>query len=66
MVKNLPPNAGAMGSIPGSGRSLGEGNGNPPQARTWKIPWTEEPGGKKKKPFYTVGGNVNWCSHYRE
>ena len=19
---------------------------------------------KKKEPFYTVGGNVNWCSHY--
>ena len=24
-------NAGDLGSIPGSGRSLGEGNGNPPQ-----------------------------------
>ena len=32
MVKNLPANAGDlrdMGSIPGSGRSPGEGNGNP-------------------------------------
>ena len=19
---------------------------------------------EKRKPFYTVGGNVNWCSHY--
>ena len=19
---------------------------------------------KKKEPLYTVGGNVNWCSHY--
>ena len=31
-VKNLPASAGAagdMGSIPGSGRSLGGGNGNP-------------------------------------
>ena len=28
-VKNLPANAGNMGSIPGSGRSPGEGNGNP-------------------------------------
>ena len=27
-VKNLPANAGDMGSIPGSGRSPGEGNGN--------------------------------------
>ena len=26
-VKNLPANVGDVGSIPGSGRSLGEGNG---------------------------------------
>ena len=31
MVKNLPDNAGEAGLIPGSGRSLGEGNGNPLQ-----------------------------------
>ena len=34
MVKNLPANAGDttdLGSIPGSGRSFGEGNGNPLQ-----------------------------------
>ena len=34
MVKNLPANAGGardVGSIPGSGRSPGEGNGNPLQ-----------------------------------
>ena len=28
MVKELPANAGDAGSIPGSGRSLGGGNGN--------------------------------------
>ena len=28
VVKNLLANAGDTGSIPGSGRSLGEGNGN--------------------------------------
>ena len=28
-VKNLPANAGDIGSIPGSRRSLGEGNDNP-------------------------------------
>jgi len=28
VVKNLPANVGDMGSIPGSGRSPGEGNGN--------------------------------------
>ena len=31
MVKNPPVNAGDAGSIPGSGRSPGEGNGNPLQ-----------------------------------
>ena len=34
MIKNLPANGGATGdagSIPGSGRSPGEGNGNPLQ-----------------------------------
>ena len=41
-VKHLAYNAGDLGSIPGLGRSSGEGNGNPLQ---WKIPWTEEHGG---------------------
>ena len=31
VVKNPPANAGDMGSIPGLGRSLGEGNDNPLQ-----------------------------------
>ena len=31
MVKNLPANAGDVGSIPDPGRSPGEGNGNPLQ-----------------------------------
>ena len=31
MVKNLPPNAGDLGLIPGWGRSPGGGNGNPLQ-----------------------------------
>ena len=31
MVKNTPANAGYVGSIPGSGRSPAEGNGNPLQ-----------------------------------
>ena len=31
MVKHLAYNAGDLGSIPGSGRSSGEGNGNPLQ-----------------------------------
>ena len=36
--------AGDPGSIPGSGRSPGEGNGNS-SSLAWEIPWTEEPGG---------------------
>ena len=35
--------AGDLSSIPGSGRSPGEGHGNPSTV-TWRIPWTEEPG----------------------
>ena len=38
-------NAGDPGSIPGSGRSPGEGNGNPLQYSCLeKISWMEEPG----------------------
>ena len=29
VIKNLPANAGDLGLTPGSGRSPGEGNGNP-------------------------------------
>ena len=45
VVKNPPVNAGNAGSIPGSGRSPGEGNGNPFQYLVWEMPQTEEPGG---------------------
>ena len=34
-----------MGLIPQSGRSPGEGNGNPLQYFCWRSQWTEEPGG---------------------
>ena len=39
-------NAGDPGSVPGSGRSPGEGNGNPLQDSCWRIPRTEEPSGQ--------------------
>ena len=48
VVKNPPANAGNirdLGLIPGSGRSPGGGNNNPLQYSSWRIPWTEEPGG---------------------
>ena len=44
VVKNLPANAGDVGSIPGSGQSLGKGNGNLLQYSCLEIPWTEESG----------------------
>ena len=47
VVKNLSANAEDarnLGWIPGSGRSPGEGNGNPLQYSCLEIPWTEEPG----------------------
>ena len=45
--KNPPAHAGDTGSIPGLGRSPGEGNGAhpPPIILAWRIPWTEEPDG---------------------
>ena len=42
-------NAGDPGSIPGSGRSPGKGNGNPHSILAWRIPWTEEPGGLQSR-----------------
>ena len=38
MVKNLPANAGDAGSIPGSGSSPREGNGNPLQYSCLRNP----------------------------
>ena len=38
MVKNPPANAGDPGSIPGSGRAPGEGNGNPLQCSCLENP----------------------------
>ena len=43
MIRNLPAKAGDMGSIPGLGRSPGEGNGNHISILAWEIPWAEEP-----------------------
>ena len=40
LVKNPPANAGNAGSIPGSGRSLGVGNGNPLQYSCLGNPMT--------------------------
>ena len=37
-------NVGYLGSTPGLGRFPGEGNGNPFQYSSWRIPWAEESG----------------------
>ena len=42
-------NAGDSGSIPGQGRSPGEGNGNPSNILAWGITWTEESGGLQSR-----------------
>ena len=45
VVENLPANAEDTGSVPGLGRSPGEGNGNPLQTSGLRIPCVEEPDG---------------------
>ena len=58
VVKNLPGNARDErhgGSTPGSGRSLGEGYGNPLSSLAWRVPWTEEPGGLQFMWLQRVG-----------
>ena len=47
VVNNPPANAGDArdeGSISGSGRLPGVGNGTHSSILAWRIPWTEEPG----------------------
>ena len=63
MVKNTPDNAGDardVGSLPGSGRPPGKGNGNPFHILGWEIPWTE-PGGLNSKGEFPNGGV--WQKH---
>ena len=45
------------GSIPGLGRSPGEGNVNSLQYIAWKIPWTEEPRRLQSMGSQRVGHN---------
>ena len=46
---------GDLGSIPGLGRSPGEGNSYHSSILTWRIPWTEEPGGLQSMGLQRVG-----------
>ena len=43
-VKNPPANVGDMSSIPGLGKSPGEGMAIHCSMFAWRIPWTEEAG----------------------
>ena len=58
MVKNPPASAEDlrdMGSIPGLGRSPGEGQATHSSILAWRIPWTEEPGGLESMGLQRVG-----------
>ena len=44
-----------LGSVPGLGRSPGEGNGNPLQYSCLEIPWMEEPGRLQSMGLKRVG-----------
>ena len=46
---------GHQGSIPGSGRSPGEGHGSPFQCSCWEMTWREEPGGLQPMGLQRVG-----------
>ena len=57
-VNNPPANAGDLryaGSIPGSEDPLEEGMAAHSSILTWRIPWTEEPGGLQSIGSQRVG-----------
>ena len=61
VVKNPPANAGDVrdaGSIPGLGRSHGEGNGNPFQYACLENPMKEEPSGLQSIELQRVGHDL--------
>ena len=51
------------GSISGSRRSPGEGNGNHFSILAWKIPWTEEPGRLQSLGLQRVGQILQLNTH---
>ena len=64
VVKNPPANAGDtrdMGSIPGSGRSPEEGNGNPPQHSCLKNPMNR---GAWQAIVYEVAKSQTWLNDW--
>ena len=57
VVKNLPANAGDMGSIP-KWRSSGVGNANHSSIFAWKTAWTEKPGGLQSMVSQRIGHDL--------
>ena len=59
VCKESTHNAGDLGSVPGLGRSPGEGNGSPLQCSCLEkeSPWAEEPGGLQSMGSQRVGHN---------
>ena len=55
MIKNPPASEGDSGSIPGSGKSPGEGNGNPLQYSCLGNPMDRGPGGLQSMGSQRVG-----------
>ena len=48
-------NTGDLDSVPGSGRSPGEGHGDHSRILAWRMPWREEPGGPQSMGSQRVG-----------
>ena len=72
MVKNPPANAGVTSSIPGSGRSPGEGNGNPLQYSCLENPmgrgawWaTVHRVAKESDMTWRLNNNNNLCFTFK-
>ena len=55
VVKDLPASAGDADSIPGLGKSPGEGHPTRSCILAWKIPWPEDPGGLQFMGSQRVG-----------
>ena len=64
VAKNPPTNTGDVGSIPGSGRSPGEGHGNSLHILVWGIP--VEPGGLQSIVSQIVGCDLETKQQQRK
>ena len=65
VVQNLPTNArdtGDVSLIPGSEDSLEKGMATHSSIHTWRIPWTEEPGGLEESRTHSLDCSPEWNS----